>query len=79
MIDIRKMRKSMKESDLLHFLYERSQVPLYKELGLVECFLEESFWEPVISSEKNYQETENYFQNIDKNITFIVPKEGLNK
>ena len=69
----------MKESDLLHFLYERSQVPLYKELGLVECFLEESFWEPVISSEKNYQETENYFQNIDKNITFIVPKEGLNK
>ena len=69
----------MKESDLLHFLYERSQVPLYKELGLVECFLEESFWEPVISSEKNYQETENYFQNIDKNISFIVPKEGLNK
>lgn len=66
MIDIRKMRKSMKESDLLHFFYERSQVPLYKELGLVECFLEESFWEPVISSEKNYQETENYFQNIDK-------------
>lgn len=69
----------MKEDDLLRDFYECSQVPLYKQLGLVECFLEESFWEPVISSEKNYQETENYFQNIDKNITFIVPKEGLNK
>lgn len=69
----------MKEDDLLQYFYESSQVPLYKQLGLVECFLEESFWEPVISSEKNYQETENYFQNIDKNISFIVPKEGLNK
>ena len=70
----------MKEDDLLQFFYERSTVPpLYKQLGLVECFLEESFWEHVISSEKNYQETENYFQNIDKNISFIVPKEGLNK
>ena len=69
----------MKEDDLLRDFYECSQETLYKQLGLVECFLEESFWEPVISSEKNYQETENYFQNIDKNITFIVPKEGLNK
>lgn len=65
----------MKEADLLQFFYERSTVPLYKELGLVEYFLEESFWEPVISSEKNYQETENYFHNIDKNISFIVSKE----
>ena len=73
------MVKIMKEDDLLQFFYERSTVPLYKQLGLVECFLEESFWEHVISSEKNYQETENYFQNIDKNISFIVPKEGLNK
>lgn len=65
----------MKEADLLQFFYERSSVPLYKELGLVECFLEESFWEPVINSEKNYQETENYFQNIDKNTSFSVSKE----
>lgn len=42
----------MKEDDLLRDFYECSQVPLYKQLGLVECFLEESFWEPVISSEK---------------------------
>ena len=64
----------MKEADLLQFFYERSTVPLYKELGLVEYFLEESFWEPVISSE-NYQETENYFHNIDNNTSFIVSKE----
>ena len=70
-----KIGKSMKESDLLQFFYERSTVPLYKQLGLVECFLEETFWEPVISSEKNYQETENYFHNNDKNTSFIVSKE----
>lgn len=58
----------MKETDLLQFFYERSTVPLYKELGLVECFLDESFWEPVISSE-------NYFHNIDNNTSFIVSKE----
>lgn len=64
----------MKEADLLQFFYECSQEPLYKQLGLVECFLDESFWEPVISSE-NYQETENYFHNNDKNTSFIVSKE----
>lgn len=64
----------MKEADLLQFFYERSTVPLYKELGLVEYFLEESFWEPVISS-GTYQETENYFHNIDNNTSFIVSKE----
>jgi len=52
MIEYLKMGKRMKESDLLQFFYERSLVPLYKQLGLVEYFLDESFWEPVISSEK---------------------------
>lgn len=64
----------MKEADLPQYFYECSQVPLYKELGLIECFLEETFWKPVISSEK-YQETENCFQNIDKNTSFSVSKE----
>ena len=58
----------MKEADLLQFFYECSQEPLYKQLGLVEYFLDESFWEPVISSE-------NYFHNIDNNTSFIVSKE----
>ena len=42
----------MKETDLLQDFYERLPEPLYKQLGLVEYFLEESFWEPVINSEK---------------------------
>ena len=65
----------MKETDLLQDFYERLPEPLYKQLGLVEYFLEESFWEPVINSEKKLSRNWKLFSKYWQKYFISVSKE----